>query len=66
MSDRDPRVDPRPGDIVGHIDGGRVIIFGRTQKMVCYQRHRSLPGHWARLSTFQAMCKDREVIHVAD
>lgn len=62
---RDPRIDPKHGDVVGHIDGGKMIVLRRTLKMVGYQRHPSRPAHWVRLSTFQNACKGREIFHAA-
>ena len=61
---RDPRVDPKRGDRVGHIDGGTMYVERRLPKMVAYSRRPDHLGFvWRRLSTFQKIAK--EVLYVA-
>jgi hypothetical protein len=63
---RDPRIDPKPGDVVGHIDGGKMIVVKRLPRTVHVKRNSSFYGRWILLSTFKKNCDGREVLHAAE
>jgi hypothetical protein len=53
---RDPRVDPKPGDWVKHVDGGGMYVFSVTDKAVKLNRlteDRYTGSHWLKIGTFR-------------
>jgi hypothetical protein len=67
QTDRDPRKDPRPGDVVGKAEISRTITdvtavwvrFERVVKGRTYSR-------WNRHRVWRKWAKGAEVIHAAD
>ena len=63
---RDPRKDPRPGDVVRLIEFGppsELTVTGSTGCGVRYQEHST--GKWAVLSGWRNLTLMAEVLHVA-
>ena len=67
MSSRDPRKDPRPGDVTK--DGNDIILVVRRMSGIIYwasSHQRSDELLQTPIDTWPRMCKNDEVIHVAD
>lgn len=60
---RDPKIDPRPGDKVEHVDGGTMYVKhlrGGSIGMVFVQRRPGaewMEAKWMRLTTFIKFAK---------
>ena len=75
-SERDPRKDPKPGDVLFGNNGGRKerrTVTAVAAKMVMYTRGKRADGYMAKgtksmrpLRSWQSWAKDAEVIHRAD
>lgn len=73
MADRDPRVDPQPGDVVTGINGGRLerrTVIERIPNFVLYTRGRSGGAKWVtsihNLVEWKEWSRKADVIHAAD
>lgn len=67
MSERDPRVNPRPGDVVLGKDAASVVsCIKSTSKRVHYQIGPLRAVNTMPITEWRRWAKDAEVIHKAD
>ncbi len=65
MSERDPRVDPRPDDILTKASGARVIVMAWAGG-VKYRALGAVDETWTTLDEWRKWAKNAEVIHAAE
>lgn len=70
---RDPRVDPRPGDVLSGLNGGRSerrTVIERTPLFVLYTRGRRVSAKWTSsirsLDEWRTWARKADVEHVAE
>lgn len=63
MTERDPRIDPQPGDIFRHPLCKRVTVLSRSCERLSYEVWET--AYEAALPQWREWAKGAEVIHVA-